>query len=261
MASSSASARNARVRRRPEASLERCRSACCAYFGRSSDSRATIATRLAASAAATADALPPPGTGSDEASRSTNSPRDRSAKREDCAVASSTAEIVGGRRTSNPAAAERTRYRRVHPALTCGNGSGGGAVLVETFDRPPPGAVREAKCQPCARSVDLEHRARAHAPLIRRGFLANGSKPGNSDAVRSPRDLARTTVEPIGPYADSDRLDADHRHDGWLLPGAVGGSPGAHGDRTNVRLTPTLTRTGVRCQASARIVARPRANS
>ena len=68
----------------------------CSYLGRSSERRLTIASRLAASAAATADALPPPGTGSSEASRSTNSLSVRSLRLGPAIVA-----IVAPRRSRN----------------------------------------------------------------------------------------------------------------------------------------------------------------
>ena len=66
-----------RGRRPPPRGARRAR----AYFGRSCDSDATIATRPAARLAATAAALPPPGTGSADASRSTKSATVRSRKR------------------------------------------------------------------------------------------------------------------------------------------------------------------------------------
>ena len=80
-ASSSAMVRNRSDRRRPVSSAHASIGSWSTYLGRPVVSEATIVTRLAASPAATAEALPPPGTGSEDASRDANSSIVRSRNR------------------------------------------------------------------------------------------------------------------------------------------------------------------------------------
>ena len=103
-----------RPARRPCAPAAAWAASCSAYFGRPADRAATIATSPAPSAAATADALPPPGTGSADARRSTKSPTGEVAESLRLGLHP---PIVGGVPAGpRDAPAGRARYRRTRPA-------------------------------------------------------------------------------------------------------------------------------------------------
>ena len=139
----------------PDRRAQARRSACSAYFGRPWDSAATIATSPAPRLAATAEALPPPGTGSAEASRATNASRVRSRKRRmrrtarpDCRYAGGVAaERVHPAREPDVGQVSETgraRYRRTRPATDGGPTRRGGLPVgpERSSVRPPGGSPR-----------------------------------------------------------------------------------------------------------------------
>ena len=218
-----------------------------AYFGRPIDRAATIATRAAPRPAATAEALPPPGTGAAEASS-----RDEPIERQVAETSRGTersppADCTGGAlrpvaRRSTPASAVRVRRsrggrgtgapapnrddvasgvggrrrpgRRAEtpvPARRCGGSPVRRRVrtpLVEAGDRPAPRAVLEGQREARSRRVDLEEGPRPADHRIGRGLLADDRETGDRESLVAPRDLARTTVEPVG--ADLDLRPARH---------------------------------------------------
>ena len=174
-----------------------------AYFGRPWDSDATIATSAAPRDAATAEALPPPGTGSADASTvdepaegQVAEPRTRARRLApgDCRLrsganpaalrnASTAAAGVGNGAGAVPARPPR------HPTAASGRRSpgnvrsGGATLVVEGRDRPAPRAmlVRERESGPGG--LDLEQRPRAGDDRIRRGLFANRGEPRDRESL------------------------------------------------------------------------------
>src|SRR6266540_4160440 len=243
-AAASSSARSSRrsTRSSPAAPARACVPAWAAYRGRPSDRAATIATRDAPRAPVTAEALPPPGTGSADASRRTNSSRVRSRRRDE--AASTTPPIVGAARgpASGPGVSVRrqangepgrARYRRARPGARLAwwnrqsRARAGGsperphrdatvlrrrALLVQAVDRPAPRAVLEGQRQAGTRRIHLEHGPRAGRHRICECLVADQRERDDRQALVSPRDLPRAAIEPICPDTHRNRFNADHRH-------------------------------------------------
>ena len=107
-----------------------------------------------------------------------------------------------GRRAETPVPARRVGVR---------DQARGADALVEAGDRPAPRAVLERQGEPRSRRVDLEQRPRAADHGIGRGLLADDRETGDRESLVAPRDLTRTTVEPVGPDLDltgSTRMNA-----------------------------------------------------
>ena len=119
--------------------------------------------------------------------------------------------VVGGRRHGTPAPGADARCRDQAAATD---------LVVEAGDRPAPRSVLERQRQPGSRRVDLEQGARPADHGIGGGLLADDREARDRESLVAPRDLARATVEPVGPDLDLDRLDTDECHLDGSFPGA-----------------------------------------
>ena len=168
------------------------------------DSAATIATSAAPRLAATADALPPPGTGAAEPSASTNPSRVRSRKR--AAGVGSTHRLYGcgcELRVRQSAVRERSGSRAsAHAAVRRDVGAGAGAVPA----RPP----RDRRCA-AARGRACARGRRSVTPGPERRFVS-AVRPRGADLVVEAGDRPAPRAVLVGQrQARLRRLDLEQR--------------------------------------------------
>src|SRR5439155_9198180 len=97
--------------------------------------------------------------------------------------------------------------------------SGRPALLVESGDRPTPGAMLIRERESSSGGLHLEERPRPGDDRIGSRLLADRGQPRHGQSFVAPGDLSWTAVEPASPHVDLDRLDSDHGHSGLLRGG------------------------------------------